>query len=309
VPYKKAMTQIVDRMIKEGAIVVVGAPGAVDNVTFRRSKKKAIEYNDNLAHLRDIAKALAEEKKMPFANVHDTMVSAMNKAQAELGEKYHVCGGDGVHPSPNGQLVMAYAFLKAFGLDGNIGTITIDLKGTATTTDGHKVISAKDGKVDLESSRYPFCFFGNNKSPNSTKSILPYLPFNQDLNRLVLKVSNADAAKYKVTWGKTSKEFTSDQLTAGINLAAEFMDNPFVAPFRNVERAVGQKQIYETTMIKRFLTKFRDLKNSYKGDKVINESIENIRKRMDEKRQELGKAAQDAFKPVKHTITIAAVVE
>ncbi|MDP6502044.1 MAG: SGNH/GDSL hydrolase family protein [Planctomycetota bacterium] len=309
VPYKNSMTQIVDRMIKEGATVVVGAPGAVDNVSFRRSKEKAIEYNDNLAHLRDIAKAIAEEKKMPFANVHDTMVSAMNKAQAELGDKYHVCGGDGVHPSPNGQLVMAYAFLEAMGLDGNLGTITVDLKGTATATDGHKVVSAKDGKVDLESSRYPFCFFGDNKSPNSTKSILPYLPFNQDLNRLVLKVSSAEAAQYKVTWGKSSKDFTSAQLTDGINLASEFMDNPFVAPFRNVERAVAQKQSFETVMIKRILTNFRHVKNMFKGDKVINESTENIRRRMDEKRHELGKAAQDAFKTVKHTITIAAVAE
>lgn len=63
VPYKKSMTQIVDRMIKEGATVVVGAPGAVDNVSFKRSEERAIEYNDNLAHLRDIAKAIAEEKK------------------------------------------------------------------------------------------------------------------------------------------------------------------------------------------------------------------------------------------------------
>jgi hypothetical protein len=195
------------------------------------------------------------------------------------------------------------------GLDGNLGTITVDLKGTATATDGHKVVSAKDGKVDLESSRYPFCFFGDNKSPNSTKSILPYLPFNQDLNRLVLKVSSAEAAQYKVTWGKSSKDFTSAQLTDGINLASEFMDNPFVAPFRNVERAVAQKQSFETVMIKRILTNFRHVKNMFKGDKVINESTENIRRRMDEKRHELGKAAQDAFKTVKHTITIAAVAE
>jgi len=305
VPYKKAMTQIVDRMIKAGAIVVVGAPGAVDNITFKRSKQRAVEYNDNLAHLRDIAKAIAEEKKMPFANVHDTMVSAMNKAQAELGEKYHVCGGDGVHPSPNGQLVMAYAFLKGMGLDGNIGTITVDIKGAANTTDGHKVLSAEGGKVELESTRYPFCFFGDNKSPNSTKSILPYLPFNKNLNRLMLKVTNADAAKYKVTWGKSSKEFTSVELSKGINLAAEFLDNPFVASFRSVEAKVGQKQAFETTMIKRILTNFRQVKNMFKGDKVINESVENIRVRMDEKRQELAKAAQDAFKPVKHTISIA----
>lgn len=309
VPYKAAMTQIVDLMIKEGAIVIVGAPGAVDNVSFRHSKEQATVYNDNLAHLRDISKALAEASKMPFANVHDAMVSAMDKAQAELGEQYHVCGGDGVHPSPNGQLVMAYAFLKAMGLDGHIGTITVDLKAAATATEGHKVISSKDGKVDLESTRYPFCFFGDDKSPNSTQSILPYLPFNQDLNRLMLKVSNAGAAKYKVTWGAASREFTSAQLTAGINLAAEFMDNPFVAPFRNVEGGVAQKQNFETTMIKGVLTNFRHVKNMFKDDKVIDESIENIRLRMEEKRQELAKAARTAFKPVEHTITIAAMAD
>lgn len=171
------------------------------------------------------------------------------------------------------------------------------------------MISSKDGKVDLESTRYPFCFFGDDKSPNSTQSILPYLPFNQDLNRLMLKVSNAGAAKYKVTWGAASREFTSAQLTAGINLAAEFMDNPFVAPFRNVEGGVAQKQNFETTMIKGVLTNFRHVKNMFKDDKVIDESIENIRLRMEEKRQELAKAARTAFKPVEHTITIAAMAD
>ena len=36
---------------------------------------------------------------------------------------------DGVHPAANGHLIMAYAFLKGLGCDGNVGTITLDLAG------------------------------------------------------------------------------------------------------------------------------------------------------------------------------------
>jgi hypothetical protein len=38
------------------------------------------------------------------------MVDAMTKAKGTLGPKYDVCGGDGFHPGPDGQLLMAYAF-------------------------------------------------------------------------------------------------------------------------------------------------------------------------------------------------------
>ena len=70
------------------------------------------------------------------------MIDAMTKAKAKYGEDYPVGGGDGVHPDANGQLVMAYAFLKALGFDGNIGTITVDLAADkAEATDGHKVVS------------------------------------------------------------------------------------------------------------------------------------------------------------------------
>ncbi|MEW6251561.1 MAG: family 16 glycoside hydrolase, partial [Planctomycetota bacterium] len=113
--------------------VVVGAPGAVDTFSFRRPDRVAPEaYNDNLAHLRDIARELAREFGQPFANVHDHMVLAMLRAKPALGQEYHVCGGDGFHPAPNGHLVMAYAFLKALGCDGQIGTITLEWGKPAT---------------------------------------------------------------------------------------------------------------------------------------------------------------------------------
>ena len=84
-----------------------------------------------MKHLAEIDRKLAADAGMPFADVHDPIIEVMKKAKAANGETYHVCGGDGVHPDNNGQLVMAYAFLKGLGLDGQIGTITVDAAGKA----------------------------------------------------------------------------------------------------------------------------------------------------------------------------------
>jgi hypothetical protein len=51
------------------------------------------------------------------------------------------------HESANGQLIMAYAFLKALGVDGRIGEVTLDLKGPTTATSGHRVLASSGGKV------------------------------------------------------------------------------------------------------------------------------------------------------------------
>ena len=152
-------------------------------------------YNKTLGEERDIAKEVAAKEGVVFADVFDPMVDVMTKAKAKYGKKYHVAGGDGVHPGHNGHLVMAYAFLKALGVDGNIGTITVDLAtGNADATDGHKVLSAGQGTVEIESTRYPFCFYGDKlDDPNSTKGVLEFLPFNQELNRLTLVVKGVPA--------------------------------------------------------------------------------------------------------------------
>src|SRR5207253_882091 len=101
----------------------------------------------------------------------------------------------------------------------------------AEVTEGHKVLGFKDGAVEVESSRYPFCFYGDGKSTNSTRSVIGFFPFNDELNRLTLVVKDAHGGAFKVTWAsadgkETSKQFSGDQLAKGVNLAAEFLDNP-----------------------------------------------------------------------------------
>ena len=313
--------------------IVVGSPGAVDTDTFKQPdpkdpekdprKKKRIpradKYNPTLAALRDIARETAEKNGCAFANVHDVMIDAMAKAKAKYGSSYHVCGGDGVHPSQNGQLCMAYAFLKGMGIDGNIGTITVDAAANkAEATDGHKILGMNNGTVEIESTRYPFCFYGDPKQPNATSGIIEFLPFNQDLNRYMLVVKGA-TGKVRVTWGKTSKEFAAADLDKGINLAAEFaMDNPFSEPFKKVETAIKAQQNAETPLVKTTLDGIAQANKviANKGAKPADvekakEKLDTLSKKVEAEtanaKELFGASAAAAMTPVKHTIQIEVV--
>jgi len=303
--YRDSMTGIVKALKEAGTrFIVVGTPGAVDTDTYTRSGGAAV-YNKTLSELGDIAREVAEHNDAAFADVHGVMIDVMAKAKAKYGNTYHVGGKDGVHPAANGHLVMAYAYLKALGCSGDIGTITFDAKaGTATTTDGHKILSAEAGKVSVESAKYPFCFFGKPEDPASTAGIIEFLPFNQDLNRFQLVVKNASAPKMTVTWGATSKEFTSEQLAQGINLAAEFLTNPFSEPFQTIQKTFAAQQAYETTAHKLLLHSLLDWRKNFPEDEK-NYAIQS--EKVLKKAAELQIASAAAIKPVQHMISIAAV--
>ena len=85
-----------------------------------RRKGARLCRNENLAKLSEIAGRLAITNGFVYAGLHPLMMNVMQEAQLALGKDYRVCGRDGVHPGDNGHLVMAYAFLKAMGLDGAI---------------------------------------------------------------------------------------------------------------------------------------------------------------------------------------------
>lgn len=301
--YEKNMRLVLDGLKEVGVKhIAVGSPGAVDTKFFTRFEPAI--YNDNLAHLRDIAKKLAGEYGQSSANVHDTMIAAMAKAKPVLGENYDVCGADGFHPGPNGHLLMAEAFLKGLKLDGNIGTITINIGGESTSSTGHKITSSKAGSVTLESTTWPFCFDADPKASWSTRSILPFTAFNQDLNRYTLVVKGLTKDKAKVTWGTATQEFTKAQLEAGINLAAEFTATPFDAAFADLLTAIGSKQSYETMMIKNLITHFRNLDKEAAGDAEFTAALDVLKKKSMAKQQQYDANVRKRLKAVTHTITV-----
>jgi hypothetical protein len=243
---------------------------------------------------RNIDVRLAQKEKVGFADVFVPMLVKGVEAKRRYGDDYMISGKDGVHPGWAGQLVMAYAFLKAMGLDGDIATITVDLAdGTATASAGHRILSATADGVRIESSRYPFCATGALDDDGSIRSGMTLVPFNEELNRFMLVVKNAKAPRYRVRWGDSAKTYTAAQLANGVNLADDLAVNPFSDAFKRVDEAVAKKQAYETRQVKMLF-------HGPEGRADMPATVALTEKT----RKPLADAIEAAFVPVQHTIRI-----
>jgi lysophospholipase L1-like esterase len=299
--------------------VILGSAGCVGKVPRWQTNGgyTVDELNQNLGKLRNIDVALAHSEKVAFADVFWPMLNASSVAHEKYGTNYNVSGTDGVHPNWAGHTIMAYAFLKAMGLNGDLGTFTVDLgKNRMKTSDGHQVISSKDGEFQIRSSRFPFCPCEPEAAAaghyphcendditkdNSIQSGMTLVPFNQDLNRLMLVVKNGKAQQYRVTWGATSKTFSAADLEHGINLAAEFPANPFGESFAKVDSAVAAKQAFETKEMK---TDFRSPVRRPTPEQLADQTAK-VLGDDEKKHQELADAVSSAFVPVTHVIKIS----
>ena len=301
--FRQGMLGSIEALKKIGVrTIVVASPSCVDGARDLAARKM---YNTTLASLGDISRTIAQQENLPFADVHTAMGDAIARGEAVL-PNFNV-GGDGTHVGPAGHLMIAYGLLKAMGFDGAVGTITVDLAANkATGTPGQKIISVSGGAVEIESTRYPFCFLPN--SPVYATSItaadaLPFLPFNTDLNRYLLVVHGLTSPRAKVTWGTQSQEFTSADLEKGINLADAFVKvNPFIAPFAKVDAAVHQQQDQETRVTWAYLADANDaLRQAMPSQTAVLDQIQNAAMQQCDV---LAKAAAAQVVPVRHTILI-----
>ncbi len=302
--YREPLATCID-LLKQAGVreAVISSPGAVDTVTFKRPGCTPDIYNDNLAKLGELAKAVAGDKGMRYADTHRVMVEVMAKAKAAYGGQYHVCGGDGVHPDANGHLLMAGSILAALGCDGDIARVTVHAAGTAEVSAGHRVVKAAAGAVDLESTRWPFVLTGDGKSTNSNRSITPYTDFVERLDRFIVVMPDCPWAKATIGWGDQSVVVTGDQLKQGVNLMALFTVTPFDQPEAALTQSVADLQALETSLVKGLL--------NYSGRAQIDGDAESkalfgkLAERQVTLRNEKAATARALLKPVTHRITVA----
>ena len=301
--YEDHYTAIVRRFKNNDVRVIVGSPGSAGKIAgwVKSRSGTLLDHNQHLCDLRDIAMGVAEKEDVRFADIfwpmYQAQIFAPGQHNATEEKPYEVAGKDGIHPGWAGQVIMAWTFLRSMGLNGDIGTLTVNFDGNkATASDGHTVDSFADGKLELTSSRYPFCAQGDLNDDGSIRSGMTLVPFAEDLNRFILKLHGNPSGKYSVQWGEASHEFTAEQLQKGISLAVEFPDNPMCAAFSKIDAAVAAKQAYETEQIKKA---FHSSEAKADFAKVVKET-EAIR-------QPLADAIATAMQPVTHTIVIKQV--
>ncbi len=306
--YTNGMKRLLKNVIDANVKVLVGGPGAVDSTTYRRNADAAKMYNNTLSKLSEIAEELAKQNNMPFADVHKTCMDAMAKAKAELGANYVVMGNDGVHPGENGQLAMAFAFLKEMGFDGNIGNITLNLAASGndrvTVQGEHDAKVADDGSVKITSRRWPFCFTGGSND-SSTLAMSRFLPFNETLNRFTLTVKGLDTPFGDVFWGGSHQRFTKEELEKGVNLAEAFAGvTPFQTAWGKLNGAVQLKQDFETFMIKNIRIGMRNSSSLWNGTDMKDELSTFWDAMWQKGWAAKSKSVQAAFQSVEHTIKV-----
>ena len=294
--YRRNYSAVAQSLKDSGARVVVGSAGCVGRVPPWSTKPNTPveELNLNLCQLRNTDIGIAAEENARFADVFWPMFTAGYAAHEKFGPDFAVSGKDGVHPNWAGHVIMAYAFLKTLGLDGNIGIYSVDLsENRATVTSGHTLDSFTNNTLTITSTRYPFCAAGPTDKDDSIRAGMALVPFNAELNRLMLIIKGGSAANYAIIWGNESHTYSAAQLAAGVNLADDFQVNPFSAAFGKLDDAVFAKQNYETMQIKSL---FYTPAAKANPDRIATIS--------DEVREPLVDAIAKAFVPVTHTIRI-----
>lgn len=299
--YKDHYSAIVKKFHANGVRTVVGSPGCSGKLaTWVQSKSGTLdEHNQHLCALRDIALEVAIENKSPFADIFWPMMQQRVLAPKRLGktqDEFAVAGKDGIHPGWAGQVIMAYAFLEAMGLDGDLGTFHVPVRSADSSVTGqHKIVESEVGRCRIESRQYAYCVEGENNDDNSVRAGASLVPFHEKLNRMVLVVPDAKPDEMiEVTWGGITIAVDGETAKKGFNLATTFLENPFLPHFKNVDAAVLAKQTYETKQIKE---EFRSPAAKEDFAKVV-EKTEAVR-------QPLADAVKAAMVPVVHEIRVA----
>ena len=242
--WRRTQTDLVDALKKQGVrTIILGSPKCFDPTSDPRNPERIAIRNKNSTAIADIDRDVAVKEGIIYADVFGTTMAAMTKARSLYGGVYVFDGGRRGDPS---SIVVAYAYLKALGCTGDIGSLTVtDFPTNRARSSRGQWITYVDHTFSAESTLFPFWWYrGRIPSP----SILKCIPFDDELNRYILTVKNLPSTHAKITWGRENRDFTAGQLAAGINLPKEFAVTPFDDLFENVTNCLfDQQQLNQTS--------------------------------------------------------------
>ena len=227
--YQDGMLDVIDRVSKTGAKVVVVTPPPFDPrpVQDKLLPKTADKfswvhpyegYDDVLKRYSDWLLTL-RDKGLMVVDAHEAISRHLLKMR-ESDPKYHL-SGDGVHIDGSGHWLVAQAILQAWDAPADVDTVAIDAK-TGKATAGDVSDLAMDGGAIRFAWRtrlpMPTDPAWNNRLAEAEKIA-------DRLNRHRLTVQNAPRDKYELFEGdRKLGEVGRDDLAAGVDLNA--LDGP-----------------------------------------------------------------------------------
>lgn len=186
--------------------------------------------NDVMQRIVAFQKKSAEENNWEFLDLNVPMTAINRKFQANA-PGFTICGLDRIHPENDGHMVMAYLFLREQGLDANVvADFEVNASKKSVVRSENCEISNVRGNRGTLSFDYlayslPYPLDTIPRGWNAKKSqadALQYVPFMEEMNREVIRVSGLERGDYKMFIdGEEIGIWSSADLNKGVNLATE----------------------------------------------------------------------------------------
>ena len=202
--------------------------------------------NDALGRCGEIDRELARQFGGGWVDFNGPM-TALNRLEQQTNATYSLIGFDRVHPGPEGQLVMAYLFLKAQQAPGLVSRVAVDAGRKAV----RESLNARVTDLVFDGDALAFTLLeGALPWPieREARQALSRVPLEQDLNREELEVDGLPAGSYALSIDGTSvTNFTAEALGRGINLALR-AETPQFRQAQEVLALMEQRRTLETKL-------------------------------------------------------------
>jgi len=172
-------------------------------------------YNKTVVRFAEYVKELAAERKFRFVDFNRPVQHLVETVLAATPAKAPEVLPDGIHPGPNGHLIMAQQLLQNWDANPVVSSVEIDAATSAVrASENTKVSALKDLAWDQVDGALPF------PHDPAYALALENSDFGRSINRQILKVTGLASGTYRLNIdGKAVGDLSADSLANGVNLA------------------------------------------------------------------------------------------
>ena len=221
--------EIEGRLLNKNKITKVLIGGSPYDETSKFNNFILHDKNDAILKIIDAQRASAKKNGWGFVDFNEPMQEISRKEQ-ETDSTFTFCRIDRIHPDNDGQMVMAYLFLKAQGLAGNeVSSVSIDAYHSSIVAHKNcKISKLKKNGADLTFDYLAYALpypldsisrhgWGDKKSQRDAMHLVPFM---EEFNQERFQVTNLEKGMYRLTIdNQFINELSSEELADGVNLA------------------------------------------------------------------------------------------
>ena len=221
--------EIEERLLAKNKIKKVLIGGSPYDETSKFNNFILRNKNNAILKIIDAQRTSAKKNGWGFVDFNQPMREISRKEQ-EADSTFTFCRIDRIHPDNDGQMVMAYLFLKAQGLAGDeVSSVSIDAYHSSVITHKNcKISKLKKNGADLTFDYLAYALpypldsisrsgWGNKRSQRDAMRLVPFM---EEFNQERFQVTNLEKGMYRLTIdNQFIDNLSSEKLANGVNLA------------------------------------------------------------------------------------------